>query len=73
MGKPVVDIDILALSPAQRLDLIEALWDSLSDEGVPLTEEQREELHRRSDCLDAEGPVGVSWEQLRDRLGRPDG
>ena len=69
MGKPAVDLDIRQFSPAQRLALIEALWDSLSDDEVPLTAAQQMELRRRLDLLEVEGPVGVSWEQLRDQLG----
>ena len=66
MSKLAVDIE--HLSPAERLKLIELLWDSLADEDVPLTEAQREELHRRLDALDAEGPSGVPWEQVRDEM-----
>jgi putative addiction module component (TIGR02574 family) len=67
MSRPAVDIE--QLTPAERLDLIERLWDSLSDEDVPITDGQRSELERRLDALDREGPIGVPWEQLRDELG----
>ena len=66
MARPAVNID--ALSPDERLDLIERLWDSLSDADVPLTHAQRQELNRRLDRLEDEGPVGVPWEQVRDRM-----
>ncbi len=51
-------IDITRLSPAERLELLEQLWDSLSatPNALPLTEAQREELDRRLDDLDREGP-----------------
>jgi putative addiction module component (TIGR02574 family) len=68
-------IDIAALTPEQRLELLEQIWDSLSATpgAVPLTQPQREELDRRLDELDAEGPVGIPWEEvyrrLRDRRG----
>jgi putative addiction module component (TIGR02574 family) len=67
MAKPAVDID--GLSPSERLELIEQLWDSLSDEDVPLTDAQRKELDARLDALESEGPVGVPWEQVRDEMG----
>jgi len=67
MSRPALDIE--TLTPAERLDLIERLWDSLSEEDVPVTDAQREELERRLDALDREGPIGVPWEQLRDELG----
>lgn len=62
MSKAAVDID--QLSPQERLDLIGKLWDSLSDDDVPLTDSQRQELEHRLDALDREGPVGVPWEQV---------
>jgi putative addiction module component (TIGR02574 family) len=68
MSKAAFDIE--HLSPDERLDLIEKLWDSLSDDDVPLTDAQRQELDHRLDALDREGPVGVPWEHvLRDMGG----
>ncbi len=65
-------IDIQALSPAQRLELIELLWDSLSStpEAIPFTDAQRAELDRRLDELDREGPVGIPAEEVLNRLDR---
>jgi putative addiction module component (TIGR02574 family) len=66
-------IDVRQLSPEERLDLIEQLWDSLSDEernALPLTSEQERELDRRLDRLDREGPSGITGDELRARLRR---
>jgi putative addiction module component (TIGR02574 family) len=65
-------IDIQALSPVQRLELIELLWDSLSStpEAIPFTDAQRAELDRRLDDLDREGPVGIPAEEVLNRLDR---
>ncbi len=59
-------IDIQALSPDQRLQLIKLLWDSLSPtpDAIPFTQEQRAELDRRLDDLDRAGPVGIPAEQV---------
>ena len=64
-------IDIAALTREERLRLIEQLWDSLSStpEAVPFTEEQREELDRRLDDLDREGPKGIPADDVLNRLG----
>jgi len=64
------NVDIAALSPDERLDLLEQLWDSLAPtpEAVPLTEAQRAELDRRLDDLDREGAVGVAWDEMLDRV-----
>ena len=63
-------VDIAALTPEERLDLLEQLWDSLTPtpDAVPLTEVQRAELDRRLDDLDREGPIGVSWDEMLDRV-----
>ena len=63
-------IDIARLSPQERLALLEELWDSLSrtPEAVPMTEAQREELDRRLDELDREGPQGIPWNEVLDRI-----
>jgi putative addiction module component (TIGR02574 family) len=65
-------IDIQALSPAQRLELIELLWDSLAatPEVIPFTDAQRAELDRRLDELDREGPVGIPADEVLKRLDR---
>jgi putative addiction module component (TIGR02574 family) len=63
-------IDISALSPEERLELLEQLWDSLSvtPEAVPLTDAQREELDRRLDEVDRDGPLGIPWDEVMRRI-----
>ena len=62
--------DIVKLDPAERLDLLEQLWDSLAvtPGALPLTNGQREELDRRLDALDAEGPSGTPWDEVMQRI-----
>jgi putative addiction module component (TIGR02574 family) len=38
---------LLNLSPAERLLLVQDLWDSLDAEDIPLTDEQMTELDRK--------------------------
>jgi putative addiction module component (TIGR02574 family) len=63
-------IDIATLSQEERLRLLEQLWDSLSStpEAIPLTDPQREELDRRLDEVDREGPTGVPADEVLNRL-----
>jgi putative addiction module component (TIGR02574 family) len=61
-------IDIAKLTPAERLDLLEQLWDSLSPEAIPMTDAQKEELDRRLDELDRDGPAGIPWNEVLDRI-----
>jgi len=58
--------DVKRLSPEERIELAEELWDSLVEEDIVLTPEQLEELERRRARLDRDGPRGRPW---RDVLG----
>jgi len=70
MAKPA--INLTALSVEEKLALVEELWDSLAATpgAVPFTAAQRAELDRRLDALDREGPVGIPWEEVVDRIRR---
>jgi len=63
-------IDIANLSAEERLRLLEELWESLSatPEAIPLTNAQSEELDRRLDELDRDGPLGIPWEEVLRRI-----
>ena len=65
-------IDIANLSLEERLRLLDELWESLSKTpaALPLTTAQREELDRRLDELEYEGPVGIPWEDVLSRIRR---
>lgn len=70
--------ELLKLPVAERLELVQELWDSIAvdceREPFPLTEAQREELSRRARELEAHPERAISWkearERLRTRLGR---
>jgi putative addiction module component (TIGR02574 family) len=66
-------IDIATLSQEERLRLLEQPWDSLSStpEAIPLTDAQREELDRRLDELDREGPTGIPADDVLNLLRSP--
>jgi len=54
-------IDISTLTVEQRLELLDEIWESLYEtpQAIPLTEAQREELDRRIEEFDNEGPLGA--------------
>jgi putative addiction module component (TIGR02574 family) len=60
--------ELARLSPRQRLDLIESLWESLDERGVPVTDAQRAELDRRIVGFDQDGEESIPWDQLRAEL-----
>jgi putative addiction module component (TIGR02574 family) len=65
-----LEIDISKLSPEERLDLIEELWDSLSTDParIPLTEAQADELDRRSAEMEQDDSLGIPWETVLARI-----
>lgn len=62
--------ELFKLSAAERLELVEELWDSLGDENqaLALTDEQRADLERRLAEADTEPTGGSPWEEVRDRI-----
>jgi putative addiction module component (TIGR02574 family) len=61
--------DIISLSAAERLALIERLWDSLAEGDVPLTIARRAELEDRIATFEQERLRGMTWDALKAELG----
>ncbi|HYK05908.1 MAG TPA: addiction module protein [Thermoanaerobaculia bacterium] len=61
---------LLELPPAERLQLVEAIWDSLVEvpEAVPVSDEVREELDRRLAAYYADPSSARPWAEIRDEL-----
>ena len=61
---------LFKLSAAERLELVEELWDSIGDRDVALslTDEQREDLERRLAEADADPTGGSSWDDVSERI-----
>ncbi len=55
--------DILELSVAERIQLVEDIWDSIAavPEAIPLTDEQRQELDRRLETCMQNPDGGIPW------------
>lgn len=62
--------DLLHLSVAERIQLVEDLWDSIASEpeALELTPTQKEELDRRLAEHEADPSSAVSWEEFRAEL-----
>ena len=62
--------DILSLSVAERVQLVEDIWDSIVEvpQEVPLTEEQKAELDRRLDAYHQDPNEGSPWGLVRERI-----
>ncbi len=62
--------EALTLPAADRLEVIEQLWESLAaaQESLDLTDAQRQELDRRIAEMDANPTAGIPWEQVSAEL-----
>ncbi len=68
---PILEsLGIDRLSVAERILLVEDIWDSIaaSPERVPVTDAQMREIRRRYDQYKANPDAGSSWEDVRARL-----
>ncbi len=68
--KPVHIADVLELPVEERLELVGAIWDSISQipEAVELTEAQRLELDRRLEAYRRDPTEGSPWAEVKDRI-----
>lgn len=61
---------IFDLSPSEKLQLVEDLWDDLaaSPEAVPVHAWQKKELARRKANLLKNPALGLTWEEVKKRV-----
>lgn len=63
--------ELLKLTPAERIELAEDLWDSVAanpQDLPPLTAQERAEIDRRLAEHERDPETAVSWEEVRARL-----
>jgi putative addiction module component (TIGR02574 family) len=62
--------EIRKLPVAERIQLVEDLWDSIAEDTdvLPLTAEQEAELDRRIADAEANPGIGRSWSEVKARL-----
>ena len=62
------------LSVAERIELAEAIWDTVAEDAgadvLPVSDVHRLELDRRLADLEAHPAAGSSWDEVRSRLER---
>jgi putative addiction module component (TIGR02574 family) len=56
------------LTPAERIELAEQLWDSLPAESVGPSQKQMAELIRRREALDQDSDPGEPWGKVLDEI-----
>ena len=74
MNKAILD-ELMQLSPAERLDIAEKLWESVDpndpnivDDIAPLSEEQMQEVRRRIAEHERDPGSAIPWEEVRASL-----
>jgi putative addiction module component (TIGR02574 family) len=70
MPRKVSIKDVLELSPAERILLVEEIWDSIATvpEAVELTDAQRQELDARLEEYHRDPKAGSPWEVVKKRI-----
>jgi len=60
---------LFRLSRAERIQLVEDLWDSIAQEdaGLPVSDAKRDELRRRKERFLQHPASGRAWEQVKQR------
>lgn len=61
---------VFDLSPAEKLQLVEDLWDDLAStpDAVPVYEWQKKEIERRKANLMKNPATGLSWDEVQRRV-----
>jgi len=61
---------VLDLSPSEKLQLVEDLWDDLAatSDAVPVHDWQKEELARRKANLMQHPSSGLTWQEVKQRV-----
>jgi putative addiction module component (TIGR02574 family) len=61
--------ELMKLTPAERIDLVQDLWDTIAQEDLPpLSDEEMDELER---CLEEhrrDPSTAITWEELKAQL-----
>jgi putative addiction module component (TIGR02574 family) len=65
--RPVSDLfgEVARLTVAEKIELLEAVWESLEADAIPLTAAQRAELDRRLANYERTTAATSSWNQVK--------
>jgi putative addiction module component (TIGR02574 family) len=70
--KSIPVADLLELPVAERIRLVELLWDSIAavPEAVPIPDDLKAELNRRLAEFEADPEAGSPWDEVRGHILR---
>jgi putative addiction module component (TIGR02574 family) len=68
--KTISVADVLELTPTERVQLAEDIWDSVTEvpEALPLTSAQKTELDRRLAAYHQNPSAGSPWSEVKRRI-----
>ncbi|MDX2241537.1 MAG: addiction module protein [Leptolyngbyaceae cyanobacterium bins.302] len=68
---PLLKIEIAQLGIAERIQLVEDLWDSILEQQdeLPLTNAQKQELDQRLERYGQDPAIGSTWKEVKQRFG----
>jgi putative addiction module component (TIGR02574 family) len=66
----VTSFGVLSLSVAERVQLVEDIWDNIVEvpDELGLTDSQKAEIDRRLDTYHRSPEVGSPWDMVRERI-----
>ena len=66
----LVKSDVLSLSVAERIQLVEDIWDTIAEvpEELLLSEAQKAEIDRRLDAYHRNPDQGSPWPEVKERI-----
>jgi len=69
---PQAQFDFTGLTPEERLELVEQIWDSLTErpESLAVTAAQKAELDRRLEEMAHDGGEGIPWDEVLRQIRR---
>lgn len=68
--RPELFSEAMNLPPTERLELIEALWDTLSPDDLPVTDEERGILDQRMSEMEASPNDERPWTEVKERIDK---
>ncbi len=65
----MIDIsEIKKLSVEERIQMVEAIWDSIDQDTSELTDEQKRELERRLELIESGQAKMYTWDEVKQNL-----
>ena len=62
-------LELMKLTPAERIDFAQDLWDSIAQQELPpLTNDEKEELDRRYAEHLRDPSTAITWDEVKARL-----